>query len=235
MEQRKSDPAAQAELEQTQIRIRAILADLSVIQGAWRHLLVAEPPVHDDLNLDGAQREKIREITADIEPRGERFGDLLKMSREQRDGRIVDDMRRHETEIAGVLTPAQSVRFEQIALQSRGMSAFRDPTVIAKLKLTNDQRERLRFVEGETGPPPGEGPRGEFGPGGPKRGSPEHGPGPRGNVEKALAILTPEQAKVWQALIGPKFTGFRPRGPGPRDREGGPDHPGGRGGPGDNR
>jgi len=221
LEQRKSDPTAQAELEQTQKRVRAILADLSVIQGAWRHMLLAEPAVHDDLALDGSRRDKLRDIIGDIEPFGERFGDLLKLSREEREARLIDDMRRHETRIAAVLTPAQSLRFEQIALQSRGLLAFRDAAVIAQLKLATEQRERLSFLELEMGPPPGEGFRGDFGSGAPKHGRPENAPVPRGNMDKALAVLTPEQLKVWQSMTGPKFTGFRPRGPGPPGPGGG--------------
>ncbi len=207
MEQRRNDPTAQAELEQTQSRVKAILADLAVIQGAWKHLLLDNPAVQDDLKLNPPQRGSIRDILQDIEPRGDRFGSLLKMNREQRDGTLVDEMRRHELEIAAVLNPTQRTRFAQIALQSRGALAFREAGVSESLKLNQVQRERLRLLENDFGPPPGEG----------FHGGPPHGigPEPREKMEKALAVLTPEQLKLWQAMIGPSFNGFRKGGPRP--------------------
>ncbi len=220
MEQRRDDPTAQAELDQTRDRVKSILSDLAVIQGAWKHLLLKEPSVQDDLRLDERQRDEIGRITQDIGPRG----DFLKMTRAQRDGKIIGDMRRHDAEIAAVLTAAQRTRFEQIALQSRGVLAFREPAVVESLKLTDDQRERLHSLEGDPGPPPGDGFHGEHRPG------PGRGYGPHGSMDKALAVLTSEQRTRWQASIGPRFNGFRgdghrqsgpPRG-GPKDRGPGP-------------
>ena len=224
MEQRRNDPSAQAELEQTRTRVRAILSDLAVIQGAWKHMLLNIPEVQDELKLDPAQRGRVREIVQDMEPRGDRFGDFLKMNREQRDGAMIDEMRRHELEIAALLNEKQRLRFEQLALQNRGILAFRQAAVIERLKLTADQRERLRFLESEFVPPFPEGPRGEGGrPGGPPGGfpgggGPRNGAPPNASMEKALALLTPGQVKLWNELIGPKFHGFRggprPQGPG---------------------
>ena len=129
------------------------------------------------------------------------------MNREQRDETLVDEMRRHELEIAAVLNPTQRTRFAQIALQSRGALAFREAGVSESLKLNQVQRERLRLLENDFGPPPGEG----------FHGGPPHGigPEPTEKMEKALAVLTPEQLKLWQAMIGPSFNGFRKGGPRP--------------------
>ena len=227
LEQRRNDPSARADLELTRGRVQKILSDLAVIQGAWKHMLLGMPEVQDELNLNGSQRGRVRDIVQDIEPRGERFGDLLKMTRDQRDGALVDEMRRLETEIAAILTAGQRDRFAQLALQSRGVLAFRETVVIQALDLTPDQRERLRLLENDPERPGGEagGPGGPGGRPGGAGGGPRFGPGPKGAMEKALAILTPVQLKRWNDRIGPKFTGFRngggkPFGPprGPRER-----------------
>ena len=220
LEQRRNDPSARADLELTRGRVQKILSDLAVIQGAWKHMLLGIPEVQDELKLNGSQRGRVRDVVGDIEPRGERFGDFLKMDRDQRDGAMVDEMRRHETEIAAIMTAEQRGRFEQLALQSRGVLAFREATVMRALDLTPDQRERIRLLENDPERPGGEG----GGPGGRPGGvggGPRFGPGPKGAMDKALAILTPVQLKRWNELIGPKFTGFRggfrgPGGPGGR-------------------
>src|SRR5262249_61505727 len=66
-------------------------------------------------------------------------------------------LREHEQAIAGLLTPAQQVRLKQIALQQMGARAFQEPEVVARLKLTAEQRARIRELEGRPGfgPPPG--------------------------------------------------------------------------------
>ena len=57
--------------------------------------------------------------------------------------------RSNEAAIAVILTPDQLRRVGQIALQTKGPMAFRDPGVAATLKLTADQRERIRGIEAE--------------------------------------------------------------------------------------
>ena len=220
MEQRRDDPTAQAELEQTRLRVRAILSDLAVMQGAWKHMLLNSPEVQDELKLDTAQRGRAREIVREIEDKGDRFGDFLKMNRDQRDGVMIDEMRRHELEITALLNEMQRARFEQLALQSRGILAFRETAVIERLKLTSDQRERIRLLENEAPfhEPPRGGPGGEGGRPGGFPGGPRPGPPPIAPIDKALSLLTPGQVKLWNELIGPKFHGFRgaprPQGPG---------------------
>ncbi len=216
MEQRRDDPSARAELEQTRTRVKAILSDLAVIQGAWKHMLLDNPEVQEELKLDAPQRGRVREIVREIEDKG----DLLKMDRDQRDGAMIEDMRRHELEIAALLNGTQRARFAQLALQSRGILAFRETAVIERLKLTVDQRERLRLLENEppSHEPPRGGPGGEGGRPGGFAGGPRPGPPPNPPIDKALLLLTPGQVKLWNELIGPKFHGFRggprPQGPG---------------------
>ena len=92
-------------------------------------------------------------------------------------------MKEHEAAIKRILTPSQFLRLGQIALQMRGLEAFREPEVVAALGLTPDQRAQINEIDGFSG--------GRFGPwsrppadrGGPDRGrdGPDgHGPGEPG-------------------------------------------------------
>lgn len=55
-----------------------------------------------------------------------------------------------ERRVKEMLDPDQRQRFNQIVLQSLGPAAFREPDVIAELKLTPAQRERIRAIEANT-------------------------------------------------------------------------------------
>src|SRR5262249_51048713 len=59
IDQRRDDPAAQAELATTQKSVQQILDDLAVLQGAWHLRFLDQPPVLDDLHATGEQRERI--------------------------------------------------------------------------------------------------------------------------------------------------------------------------------
>jgi hypothetical protein len=229
IELRKDDPKAQAELTTTRERVSGILADLAVMQGGVRHLMLARPDVQDDLRLTDEQRVEVRDAL-----RGERIEPgYARQSAEQRSQTVLEQIKRREAEVAKLLTPDQLKRLGQITLQEQGLMAFQDADVVAQLKLTADQKEKLRAFEGpfgfRPGPPDflvpqggfggrgpggrGEGGRGgEGGPGGfpgfpGGMGGKGRGFGPDG-VDKALAILTDEQKATWKNLTGPEF---RPR------------------------
>ena len=219
---RGENPDAQAELAATRNRVQSILADLAVMQGAWRHLILRNPAVQDDLRLAPSQRESIRTILRDgaVEvpgPDGARMDPF---------DRMVRDVRAHDTAIRDVLTVAQSNRLTQIGVQLRGMQAFREPEVVAALGLSRSQREQIRRIEGpnfEEGPMrrgggpggPGGGPGGFGGFSGPGGGFGGFVRDERQAMAKILEALTESQRATWNDLIGPAFRGD------PRDLRGG--------------
>jgi serine/threonine protein kinase len=212
---RRDDPTAQAELQATRDQVKAILADLAIIQGAERHMLLSESSVQDDLKLTAAQRARLTPVFAEIRGPGPGPGFGPPPDGPKRGQKLLAEMKAHEAAIADILTATQFQRLGQVALQMRGVQALRDPDVAATLGLTRQQREQIRDLDGPFGPGgPGPGGPGPGGPGGPRR----------QNLERALALLTPEQATRWRELIGDPFTG---RLSGPR-----PGGPGGPGGPG---
>jgi serine/threonine protein kinase len=223
IDRRRSEAAVPtADLEATTARVRAILADLAVLQGAGQHLLLQRPRVQAELQLTAAQRARIDAVTAEMDDHpGRRFAPVRVGGAGERGAAILAEIRRHEGEITSVLTPAQLARLRQLALQARGPDAFRDPELLTQLKVTPEQRERLRALDpGPRGGPP-DGRPGGFrggpgGPGGPRRGRP---------LDDALAVLTPAQRTRWEALTGAPFQferddrGDAPRFGGPsRDR-----------------
>ncbi len=205
IEQRRNDPDAQAELRDTTRRVEDILADLAVLRAANQLYILVQPSALDDLRLDAGQRARVRVLAARAGRRWmELFGDPGRLSPAERGRQSLELARANEREIEAILTPAQQSRLRQIALQSEGPGAFREPEVVAALRLTPGQRERLRAIEeaaffsrirntgsgarSEIGEPPGE---------------------PKANRadEQVLAVLTPEQSRRWREMIGDPLDG----------------------------
>ena len=206
VEQRSSDPGAQAELRDTTQQVETILADLAVLRPAGELFLLIQPSALEDLRLDPGQRAKVAELSARAGKRWlESFGDPRRLPRAAQRVRLaLEQARANEAEVDAILTPSQHRRLRQIALQAEGSGAFREPEVIDILRLTPLQRERIRAIEEEalfsqmreirSGAAAGDS--------GKLRGS-------RGlaAMDGILGVLTSEQSGRWRELVGEPIRG----------------------------
>ncbi len=213
VDQHQDDPALRAELEASRLQAESILNELVTIIGAMRYVLLQKPSVQDELQLTDSQRGEVHALEDSWRSA---FRGLRDVRTAERDDRRLHLAQRQKAEVAALLTPEQSERFNQIALQHRGPRAFVDPDVVSALELTEDQRTSIRGVlnglppdwfkgppRGEPGPPPEE--REHFG---------DHRPGPppehdRADREAATAeiasLLTDAQREQWKTLLGEPF------------------------------
>ncbi len=197
IEQRSEDPDAQDELKATYDRVQQIIADLAALQGMGHLFLLGKDDVLDDLGASPEQRAGIAGL---LRRQAERRPDAFKMPVEKWRQRFLDEARANDTALRAVLGEGQRRRLRQLALQARGLMAFEEPEVIAALKLKAEQRERIRGMGWPWFPgPPGR-------PGGPGK-KPDNKPPQRPSLEKALAVLTPEQKARWRELTGTPFRG----------------------------
>jgi serine/threonine protein kinase len=201
IEQRRDDPAAQASLFEARERTEKLLADLAVLRAAGQIRLLSQPPVLDDLRLDTDQRARIETLTNRVEQQWKaNFPEFCRAPPAERARRSLEQARANEKDLRVILTPEQFARLSQIGLQSDVIGAFREPDVAAELRFTVAQREQLHVIEGDAFlervrtfkadiadklPPPN----------------------PRTPNERALALLTAEQARTWRELTGPPFRG----------------------------
>jgi serine/threonine protein kinase len=197
--ERRNDPDAQSELRDTTRRVETILADLAVLRAAGELYLLVQPTALDDLRLDGPQRRKVADLSARAGRRWvEAFGDPAHLPSPAERTRIaLEQVRANEAGIDAILIPSQRARLRQIALQAEGPSAFREPEVVEALDLTTDQRERIRAIE-----------EGALfrqirdfrsGKAADAAGTP--------TMDRALAVLTPDQARRWRAMVGEPIRG----------------------------
>ena len=101
--------------------------------------------------------------------------------------------------LAEGLKPEQMKRLNQIMWQKGGVAtASNDPDVQAALKLTDDQKEKIKTIRADT-----------------RKAITDLG---QGNAEKraelqkksgedVVALLTDDQKKAWKDLVGPEFKG----------------------------
>jgi hypothetical protein len=195
LEQRRDDAGARADLLDAKQRVENILADLAVLRAASQLYLLCQSAVLDELHLSDEQRPKVREFCARVGKEWvESFADVGRLSHAERVRRAVERARRYQTEVNVLLTDAQRLRLRQIGLQAEGAVAFGDAEVVAELKLTSEQRERIRTIEEEA----------VFGW---MKKQPENpgkvlGSEERSVNDRIVAVLTEEQLRRWREMTG---------------------------------
>jgi serine/threonine protein kinase len=203
IELQQDNPAALAELSATRDRVARILADIAVLRGAGQIYLVCEPAVQDDLRLSPDQRNRVAEVKKRAEVSSQMiFRPNHRMTPAVRRDRIVAQARATEADLVTILSPDQMTRLKQISLQRQGLSAFHEPDVVSELKLTADQRDRIRTIEfNSMVRPPGSPPR-----------------QPQQTYRSAMrsvntTVLAPDQRARWQKMVGEPFQDSRPAPP----------------------
>jgi serine/threonine protein kinase len=205
-EQRRNDPTMRAELAVSRARVNKLLGELSALEGHSQFPLLKEGAVQKDLGLDEDQVRRVKAVADRLWKQwGQGIKELHKLSAEQRRERTLEVALKTEKAVAEILTPAQTARLRQIALQlrQRGPDGFTTAEMADALKLTKVQRERIRGIHDNAK-------YAMFGrlmrikPGAPKC-SPEE---LWGDTEgKILAVLTADQKTRWRELSGEPFTG----------------------------
>ena len=199
IEQRGAKPEAQKELAITRDHVKKILDDLAVLQADRKTFLLQKPAVLDDLEATPEQRTQLAavfESPPDESSRGRREG-----STDEQRQRALTIAREHEAALSTILSANQRQRLGQIALQCQGPRAFREPDVVRTLRLTAEQKDRLRTLETESF-------RGLF-----DRNRKEQPAADslddriRAIVQKLLTVLTSEQLEQWRSLTGRPYRG----------------------------
>ncbi|OWK37952.1 hypothetical protein FRUB_07072 [Fimbriiglobus ruber] len=158
-------------------------------------------------------RETMTEKLKDV-PMDERFQKMAEITAENN--------KTAYTELSSILKPEQITRLKQIGVQVAGARAFRDPEVVAALKLTDDQKDKVKDTLAASAKESQE-LRTEYGLGGGRQGGGK-GKGKaavdadkmkeyqkknelitKETLTKVAATLTDDQKKTWQTLSGETF------------------------------
>jgi hypothetical protein len=206
IDQQQGNPALQAELADGRNRARRILDDLSTLQGFFQQMLVDRPAVQQNLKLSDLQIKRIAALRSAWSQRKPPPLDSRSDNREEEGRRrFLELARKNDRELGEILTANQRERLRQIGLQSQGLLAYHEPRVRDALRLTAQQKQELRRIEGslfrEMWPHPGGKPMDEV---------------QRNAMKRAVALFSTEQAETWREMTGEPFEGalFAPP-PGP--------------------
>jgi len=178
--------------------------------------LLSNKGVQKELKVTDEQAEKLnafaRETTERQRGEFQKFADL---SQEERREKMQELARTRAAElmkgVGEILKPEQVKRFQEIQLQQAGTTAFAMPRVQEGLKLTEDQKSKIREIGEESM----QAMRDAFQGGG--QGDREAGRKKmaelrKQSTEKVLGVLTDDQKKKWKEMTGEPFeVTFEPR------------------------
>ncbi len=180
--------------------------------------LLDNQSVQKELKLTDDQIKKVKEVTQSVYDKHKEELDALR-----KEGRQAQPEKRQELfktigeernkALAEVLKPEQSKRYKEITLQQRGAQAFNDEEVQKTLKITDEQKDKIKTINEDAAKE-----RQELFP---RRGGAGGGGRPdpaafeeirkkmaalnKETMEKVTAVLTDDQKKAWKDLVGAPF------------------------------
>jgi len=161
-------------------------------------VLLTQKSVQDELKLSGEQVQKIKELSDKQREsfRGPRDEDARKKREEARQAT--------EKAVTEILKPDQLKRVKQISLQQQGGRALSNPEIAAALKLSNEQKDKIKSIQDETRTARGQ--RGQRGQRSEEERKKQQEARKAAN-EKLMEVLTSAQKTKWKELTGEPFTG----------------------------
>jgi hypothetical protein len=176
--------------------------------GGGPGFLINNEAVQKELKLSEEEVTKGKEAVQGItEKYQEEFGKLRDLDQEERMTKMRELTTKQGEETYAALEkawkPEQVKRLKQIGVQAQGLQAFMSPAVDKALKLTDEQKEKVRSLQMEQGEEM-QGLRGGGG-GDPTEMMKKMATMRKEFTGKAVALLTDDQKKEWKELTGDPF------------------------------
>jgi hypothetical protein len=107
--------------------------------------LANQKSVQEDLKMTDDQAAKVKEL----QDKGQASfaKDLQGLSQAERLKKLAERNKANEQALAGILKADQLKRLKQILLQVRGNQALQEPEVAEALKLTDDQKQKIKAIQ----------------------------------------------------------------------------------------
>jgi Spy/CpxP family protein refolding chaperone len=176
--------------------------------GGGAMFLLANEGVQKELKITDEQKDKLKAASEKFQ--ADNKDEIAKLRDRNTPQEDRAEIRKKISEasakaLSGILKPEQEKRLKQIEMQQQGAFAFADPEVQKTLKLTDDQKDKIKTINEEAG----KAMREAFQGGGGGRPSPEAAKKMadmrKETKEKIDAVLTPDQKKAWKDMTGEPF------------------------------
>lgn len=175
-------------------------------------MLLGMEAVQKELALTDAQKEtftKLREEARAGFGGGANFRDMSDEERAKLRTQMEERAKKTEETIKSTLDEKQYARLNELSIQQAGVMALARPEVADKLKLSDDQKSKIREVAGAGRGGPGGGSRGGFNPNASAEERAKAMEEARARREKqeadVMAVLNDEQKKSFEEMKGKKF------------------------------
>jgi hypothetical protein len=166
-------------------------------------MLLSNKSVQKELKVSDEQGEKLKALqTETMEKNRERFQGFQDLSQEERQSKMREAQAELAKSLDGILKPEQVKRFKQIEIQVGGFNAFNQPRVQEALKLTDEQKEKVRGIAEEAR---GAMPSREDAQADPDAAMKKRTEITKATTEKVTALLNDDQKKAWKDLTGDPF------------------------------
>lgn len=184
--------------------------------------VVSNKDLQADLKVTDAQKEKFKDSAAKLADVQKKMADLRPAGGGRPDQAKMTEVRAEQTKVneevtkvvTEALTAEQKKRVKQIEVQAMGLRAFANEDVLKELKLTDEQKTKVKEVTDAT-----QKELTDAGLGRPMAGGGAARPDAAARAEqqkkraeingkateKAAAVLTDDQKKAWKELTGEKF------------------------------
>jgi Spy/CpxP family protein refolding chaperone len=180
--------------------------------------LVQNKDVLEDIKATDEEKTKLADWAKEAQPKfgeklQEKMQDIPMEERFQKMGPIIAELNKELwKDVEKVLKPEQYTRIRQIGVQAMGVRAFTDTDVVAKLKLTDEQKEKVKTVMEDNqkeqmelfqnsgftpGQPPDQEKMQEF--------QKKQAELTKKTSDKLKGALTDDQKKAWAELTGKEF------------------------------
>jgi hypothetical protein len=169
--------------------------------GAMEIVLLRQHSVQKELNISDLHGKKIHEFA---DQQWKKALEIHKLPKIEQDAKYDVLARENEKFLSEILSPDQKKRLDQIGMQVAGLLWVGRPEVESALKLTSDQRMKLKELHKEAHKEAmailketkDENAKHE-----------ELKKHHEVNKMRLMELLTPQQKETWKAMVGPEFKG----------------------------
>jgi Spy/CpxP family protein refolding chaperone len=179
--------------------------------GGGLGFLAMNPGVQKEIKVTDEQKDKLKDTMTKV--REDHKDDMEKLrdrdtAPEERQKLMKSFNDDTDKALGKVLDDKQMKRLRQISLQNQGAFAFRNPDVLSKLSLKDDQKEKIKTISEEAGQKMRDLFQGGFN----EEARTKMAELNKETMEKIRGVLTDEQKKTWKEMTGEPFqVQFQPR------------------------
>jgi hypothetical protein len=177
--------------------------------GGGLGFLAQNPSVQKEIKVTDEQKDKLKDAMTKVrEDHKDDFAKFRDLSQEEKQKLMKTFSDESDKALGKVLDDKQMKRLRQIGLQQQGAAAFGNPEVQKKLKLADDQKEKIKAINEEAGAKQRELFQGGFN----EETRTKMMELRKETMEKVNGVLKDDQKKAWKEMTGEPFeVQFQPR------------------------